>query len=112
MLRTTISVFDRPAGPLDKLIAVAGGQLLIEYLQGTCKTTQAHLWEKALDRLRRRKVNCAPWETPSALIERLRVEQPDIVDAFSAVAQAYLNTRYGQRPEDLKNLRRAVAQLP
>jgi hypothetical protein len=70
------------------------------------------LWEKALRRLARRQVNCAPWETPSALIRRLRIEHPDLAEAYAPVALAYLNTRYGNQSEYLPILQRAVAKLP
>lgn len=70
------------------------------------------LWEKALRRLARRRVNCAPWETPSALINRLRAEHPDLAEAYAPVVLAYLNTRYGNQTDYLKKLQRAVAQLP
>ena len=69
------------------------------------------LWHKALRHLARRRVNCAPWETPLALVDRLRREQPLLAEAFEPVASAYLAVRYG-KSHDLKPLRAAIARLP
>ena len=72
----------------------------------------ARLWQKALRRLARRQVNCAPWETPLALVRRLEDERPDLAPAVMEVADAYLQARYGDQPDQLKILRAAVARLP
>lgn len=69
------------------------------------------LWQKALRRLARRQVDCAPWETPLALAERVRTQCPEQAEAFQAVVDAYLKARYGNAPNHLKTLRAAVAQL-
>ena len=70
------------------------------------------LWQKALRRLARRKVNCAPWETPLALINRLQTEYPALATPYAHVAAAYLKARYGREPADLNELRKAISQLP
>lgn len=70
------------------------------------------LWQQALKRLRRRKVACEPWETPLALANRLRNEEPELAPALAAVAVAYCQARYGPGPMDLQGLRAAVARLP
>ena len=72
----------------------------------------ARLWQKALRRLARSKVNYAPWETPLALLERIEREHPALAPAFREVVAAYLQARYGSIPDDLKNLRGALARLP
>lgn len=69
------------------------------------------LWHKALRHLARRKVNCAPWETPLDLARRVKQEQPAFGEAFQRVVTAYLATRYGP-DNDLQKLRDAIAQLP
>lgn len=69
------------------------------------------LWQKALRRLARRQVDCAPWDTPLALAERVRTQCPELAEAFQAVVDAYLKARYGNAPNHLKTLRAAVAQL-
>jgi len=69
------------------------------------------LWHKALRHLARRKVNCAPWETPLDLARRVEKEQPDFGEAFRRVVTAYLAARYGP-DNDLQKLRDAIAQLP
>lgn len=69
------------------------------------------LWHKALRHLARRKVNCAPWETPLALAGRVEREQPALGEAFRQVVTAYLAARYGP-DNDLQKLRDAIAQLP
>lgn len=69
------------------------------------------LWHKALRHLARRKVNCAPWETPLDLARRVEQEQPDFGKAFQRVVAAYLAARYGP-DNDLQKLRDAIAQLP
>lgn len=70
------------------------------------------LWLKALRRLARRKVNCAPWETPMTLVKRLETECPVLAEPFAKVAEAYLNCRYSRHPEHLNSLRKAISQLP
>lgn len=69
------------------------------------------LWQKALRQLARRRVDCAPWETPLALAARVRSECPELAEAFQRVVEAYLAARYGNTPDNLKPLRDAVAQL-
>lgn len=69
------------------------------------------LWQKALRHLARRQVDCAPWETPLALAQRVRKQHPELADAFQRVADAYLQTRYGRSDNNLKALREAIAQL-
>ena len=69
------------------------------------------LWQKALRHLARRQVDCAPWETPLALAQRVRERHPELADAFQRVADAYLQARYGRSDNNLKALREAVAQL-
>jgi len=65
-----------------------------------------------LRRLARSKVNYAPWETPLALLERIEREHPALAPAFREVVAAYLQARYSSIPDDLKNLRAALAHLP
>jgi inhibitor of KinA sporulation pathway (predicted exonuclease) len=69
------------------------------------------LWHKALRQLARRKVDCAPWETPLDLARRLREQDPELADAFQPVVDAYLLARYGKSDQHLKTLRDAIAQL-
>ena len=69
------------------------------------------LWHKALRQLARRQVDCAPWETPLALAQRVREQRPELADAFQYAAQAYLQARYGRSDNNLKALREAIAQL-
>jgi transglutaminase-like putative cysteine protease len=70
------------------------------------------LWHIALRRIARRQVNYAPWETPLALQRRIEVQQPELALAFAAVVDAYLASRYGANPGNLRDLRVAIAQLP
>lgn len=72
----------------------------------------SRLWHKALRHLARRQVNWAPWETPRTIAQHVREERPELGAAFERVVEAYLQTRYGQTPGDLKSLRDAVARLP
>ena len=72
----------------------------------------ARLWQKALRRLARSKVNCAPWETPLALLERVENDHPTLAPALRDVVGAYLQARYSGIPDDLKTLRSAIARLP
>jgi len=72
----------------------------------------ARLWQKALRRLARRQVNCAPWETPLALARRLEHERLALAPAVREVADAYLQARYSRFPDDLTKLRAAIARLP
>jgi transglutaminase-like putative cysteine protease len=69
------------------------------------------LWHKALRHLQRRKVDCAPWETPLDLARRVRVQRPELADAFQPVVDAYLVARYGNSDQALKTLRDAIAHL-
>lgn len=69
------------------------------------------LWHKALRHLARRKVDCAPWETPLELARRVREQRPELAEAFQRVVDAYLVARYGKTGQQLKTLRDAVAQL-
>jgi len=72
----------------------------------------ARLWQKALRRLARSKVDCAPWETPLALLRRVEGARPALAPAFREVVFAYLQARYGGIPDDLTRLRGALARLP
>jgi len=72
----------------------------------------ARLWQKALRRLARSKVNCAPWETPLTLLQRVDSEQPELAPALRDLVAAYLQARYSGNPGDLTNLRRALRHLP
>ena len=69
------------------------------------------LWQKALRQLARRQVHCAPWETPMALMQRVREQCPDLSEAFQNVVDAYLKVRYGNTNDNLTPLREAVARL-
>ena len=69
------------------------------------------LWHKALRHLARRKVHCAPWETPYALSERVANLHPDMARPFQDVVEAYLAARYGTN-NDLNTLRDMIARLP
>ncbi len=70
------------------------------------------LWHKALRQLTRSKVDCAPWETPLELAQRVRAQCPELAEPFRRVVDAYLLARYGSDNNSLKMLRDAVAQLP
>ncbi len=70
------------------------------------------LWRKALRHLARRQVHCAPWETPLALAQRVEHEHPELSDRFKPVVAAYIEVRYGTQNNDLRTLRKAIAQLP
>lgn len=69
------------------------------------------LWHKALRHLARRKVDCAPWETPLDLARRVREQRPELAEPFQRVVDAYLVARYGSTDKHLKTLRDAIAQL-
>jgi transglutaminase-like putative cysteine protease len=69
------------------------------------------LWHQALRHLARRKVDCAPWETPLDLARRVREQRPELAEAFQRVVDAYLVARYGNTDKHLKTLRDAVALL-
>ena len=70
------------------------------------------LWHKALRQLRRRQVNYAAWETPLAIADRVQRQRPELAEPFKHVVEAYLLARYGKNKNDLKILRKAIAQLP
>ena len=72
----------------------------------------SRLWQRALRHLRRRRVDCAPWETPLAILRRVETTQPAMAPAFRRVVDAYLGARYGEQPQQLDVLRQAVKQLP
>jgi len=72
----------------------------------------ARLWQKALRRLARSKVDCPPWETPLAILRRVEHELPAFAPAFREVVIAYLRARYSGIPDDLTTLRGALARLP
>lgn len=72
----------------------------------------SRLWQHALRHLRRRRVDCPPWETPHALLTRVEATQPALAPAFRRVVEAYLGARYGEQPHQLDALRLAVKQLP
>lgn len=69
------------------------------------------LWHQALRHLARRKVDCAPWETPLDLARRVREQRPELAEPFQHVVDAYLVARYGNTDKQLKTLRDAVALL-
>lgn len=69
------------------------------------------LWQQALRHLARRKVDCAPWETPLDVARRVREQCPELAVTFQPVVDAYLVARYGKSDQALKTLRDAVAQL-
>ena len=70
------------------------------------------LWLEALRKLRRSKVDCAPWETPLALAARVEVTHPELAAPVRQLVSSYLLARYGAKPTDLTALRAAVARLP
>lgn len=69
-------------------------------------------WVRALQRLRRRGIDCPDWEAPLALAARLEREQPEIAAAMAEVVRHYIAARYGGAPTNLKKLRQAVIDLP
>lgn len=69
------------------------------------------LWLTALSQLARRQVDCAPWETPTALAQRVREQRPELAETFQNVVDAYLQARYGKSNNNLNALREAVARL-
>lgn len=69
------------------------------------------LWHKTLRHLARRQVNCAPWETPLDLVQRVAAERPELAPPLKRVVEHYLQARYGDSEQALKSLRHAVAQL-
>ncbi len=70
------------------------------------------LWHKALRHIARRQVNFAPWETPLVIGQRVAEQCPDLAAPFQRVVDTYLRARYGAAPDNLKDLRAAIAQLP
>jgi len=70
------------------------------------------LWQKALRRLARKQIHCAPWETPLALAARVNSERPELAAPLTEVVNAYLLARYSAAGNDLKTLRAAIARLP
>ncbi len=71
---------------------------------------EIRLWRRAL---RKSGVNCAPWETPMALAERLRAQPSAMTTKLEVVIRHFLLARYA--PNNLKHLaalRDAVASLP
>lgn len=69
------------------------------------------LWKKAQRQLTRRQVDFAPWETPMALVPRVKEQYPELAPSFQTVVDAYLLARYGKSNDNLKALRDAVAQF-
>ncbi|MDE2440564.1 MAG: DUF3488 domain-containing transglutaminase family protein [Betaproteobacteria bacterium] len=69
------------------------------------------LWQKALGQLARRQVDCAAWETPMAVAQRVREQCPELAETFQNVVDAYLQVRYGKSNDNLKPLREAIARL-
>ena len=69
------------------------------------------LWLTALSQLARRQVDCAPWETPMAVAQRVREQRPELAETFQNVVDAYLQARYGKSNNNLNALREAVARL-
>jgi transglutaminase-like putative cysteine protease len=97
-------------------LAVASSLLLLAIMAWALyhrpqRDPAARLWQDALRHLARRQVHCAPWETPLALLARLRTEQPMLAEPFARVVEAYLEVRYGQASDNLATLRDAVTQL-
>ena len=72
----------------------------------------ARLWQKALRRLAGSQVNCAPWESPLALLERVENDHPTLAPALREVVGAYLQARYSGVSDNLTTLRSAIARLP
>ncbi len=70
------------------------------------------LWKKACAKLARKQLHCAPAETPIMLLERVAREQPALASRLADVVDAYGRLRYGNEPDQLDRLRRAVAALP
>jgi hypothetical protein len=98
------------------LLGIIGSLLVATLMAWTLHQRPKHdpaleLWHKALRQLARRQVDCAPWETPLALAQRVREQRPELADAFQYAAQAYLQARYGRSDNNLKALREAIAQL-
>lgn len=101
---------------LATLLGLATGLLIAATTAWTLYQKPRHdpalrLWHKALRHLARRRVNCAPWETPLALAYRVQQEHPMLAEPFNRVVAAYLAARYGT-DHDLKTLREAIARLP
>ena len=69
------------------------------------------LWLTALRQLARRQVDCAPWETPMTVAQRVREQRPELAETFQNVVDAYLQARYGKSNNNLNALREAVARL-
>jgi transglutaminase-like putative cysteine protease len=102
---------------LTAILAAIGGLLLIlvafwSLYRRPPEDAALRLWNKALRRLRRRQVNCAPGETPLALLQRVRTEKPELAAPLAAVTEAYLLARYGEQARYLQTLREAIARLP
>lgn len=98
-------------------LALASGLLLGTLIAWTLYQKPRHdpatrLWHQALRHLRRRQLNYAPWETPLTLAQRVQSEHPEMAEPFRRVVEAYLLTRYGSSPNELKTLRAAIARLP
>jgi len=101
---------------LASLLGIGSGLLLATLTAWTLYRRPQHdpatrLWHKALRHMARRRVNCAPWETPLDFARRVQLEQPLMAEAFTRVVEAYLQARYG-KTRDLTTLREAIAQLP
>lgn len=69
------------------------------------------LWLTALRQLARRQVDCAPWETPMTVAQRVLEQRPELAETFQNVVDAYLQARYGKSNNNLNALREAVARL-
>ena len=69
------------------------------------------LWLTALRQLARRQVDCAPWETPMTVAQRVREQRPELAETFQNVVDAYLQARYGKSNNNLNALREAIARL-
>lgn len=101
---------------LGQALIIAIGLLLVGTLGWAFYQRPRHdpvnrLWHKALRHLARHGVNCAPWETPLDIAQRVRQQHPRLADAFDDVVEAYLMARYGLNG-NLQFLREAVARLP
>jgi len=71
------------------------------------------LWRTAMRRLNNRGVHTYLWETPQALVRRMRREAPQHVDSVAFLADTYCRVRYGAEPSaaDWRALRLAVRRL-
>lgn len=96
-------------------LGIACGALLILIMlwalhNAKPEAPEIRLWRRAL---RKTGVDCAPWETPMALVERLQAKQPALIPQMEPVVRHFLLARYApDNTEHLAALRAAVASLP